>query len=102
MVKSKEKQKERQTNPSMPEMEDILSCSTFDYDSEIHSELERHMLVLPPPKINSDQAAEVIEGGQDICESLYSCVSCGLNFEDQNECVTHMLIHNEPDIIHCC
>ena len=89
----------------MPEVEDILSCSVCDYDTELHSELEKHMKLLhgvtPPPAeiIIEESATEVIEGAPDMCETTFICGECGENFIDQKYCMVHMESHNKLDII---
>jgi hypothetical protein len=63
-TKKKERGSRKQTTKSninvMPEMEDILSCKLCDFDSEIKSELERHMKVLHGMSLPIDDKTEKV------------------------------------------
>ena len=92
---------------AIPEIEDILSCNICDYDAETHSDMTRHMEILhgvsfrPQKNVKSSIETEVIEGGPDICETASFCGSCGDSFDNENDCVVHMLIHDEPTQLQC-
>ena len=94
-------------NMAIPEMEDILSCNTCEYDAETHSDMNRHMAILhgvafpPRENIKSRKETEVIEGGPDIRETASICGNCGDSFDNENDCVIHMSIHDEPVQLQC-
>ena len=79
------------------------SCISCVFQTNDFEELSNHIDGNHKPSYieEEEEVDDATQYGPDVQETTAICGDCGINFDDQNACLMHMVIHNEPDTIKC-